>query len=705
MTALVIAVALLPGTTAAHAADAEDQTPPLTIHLTSVSPAAIPSSGPITISGTVTNSSDETWTSVSLYPLTSSTPMTVHSQLVAAAASDPSTVIGDRIVQDGSPVGDLAPGETRSFTLVLRHRDLPSQPKDGVPGVYWLGVHALGSGSESGSDTVADGRARTFMPLVTKHQAKKVSKDPVPVSLVLPLRKQVDRSVDGTVSDADAWAKSVSSTGKLGRLLQFAEASSGQPITWLADPEVVQAVDDLAQGNPGLGLARASTPVASPSASTTPDGDGDASDAKANPFSEWLHSWTDSAHANQVLSLPYADPDVSALGVDDASLLQQAWKLGSSVLDSVSVKADRAIAPVDGSLDRRALADQEPATTVFTGAAGATSKVLALEGLRYVTTDSLIPSGSKDPVDVRQRILADVAVRARTHNRAPIVVIMPPIWSADSSSASDFFAPFETFAWTRLAALPGGDATTKVTLPWTEHNRTALIPQGNITATARLAATAATATSLFPDDGEIGTRLAGMALAGVSQNARAHPLQTRLATRAADQTVHGLLDNIQVEGTDFVTLSGSNGILTVAMYNGLNKPVKVRLSARADDPRLKLKVPAAAELAAGRRTTLRLRASARTVGVHEVRAQPETTTGALVGQPFVFSVRTSQIGQFFWYVLLAGTAVVLLLIIRRVRLRIRARRKARASASESPDESRGAGGDRDSDGDSDGPRA
>ena len=680
VTALVIGLLTLVGTPTAHAADTDEQTPPLTIHLSSVSPAAIPSSGPITITGTITNTSNETWRSVSLYPLVSQTPFTTHSQLVKASASAEDTVIGQRIVEDWHPIKDLAPDQTRSFTLVVRHRHLVDYIS-GARGVYWLGVHALGTGSESGSDTVADGRARTFIPLVTKHQAKTVSQDPVPVSLVLPLRQQVERGTDGSVGNADDWAASVASSGRLQKLLEFADSSGGQPITWLADPEVLQAVKDLADGNPGLGLSRATAASPSPSASATPDTDSSGSESKSNAFSDWLQSWTSSAKANQVLGLPYADPDVSAVGVDDASLLQQAWKLGSSVFDSMSVKTTRAIAPVDGSLDRHALADQESGTTVLTQSPGATSKVSTLDGLRYAATDSLIPSNSADLVDVRQRILADVAVRAGTHNRTPIVVVVPPIWSAEPNAGADFFAPFETYGWTRLTTLPQGDVATKVTVPWTEHNRSALIPQRNVTASARLAATAATAGSLFTDDDEIGPRLTGMALAGVSQNARAHPVLAREATTAADETMHALLDNIEVEGTDFVTLSGSDGILTVAMYNGLNKPVKVRLSAHADDPRLKIKAPAAAELAAGRRTTLRLQASARTVGVHEVRAQPETTTGALVGRPFIFSVRTSQIGQFFWYVLLAGTAIVLLLIIRRIRLRIRARRGARSSGS------------------------
>jgi len=348
------------------------------------------------------------------------------------------------------------------------------------------------------------------------------------------------------------------------------------------------------------------------------------------------------------------------------------------------VKASRAIAPVDGTLDPRTLAPQTAGTTVLTTTPDASSKVLDLAGVRYATTDSLVAAdtSSADLVDARQRILADIAVRALTRNRDPVVVMVPPVWSEDASANAAFFEPFETYGWTHLSPLPRGTSVSRVHVPWSGHSRSALIPKRNVTASSRLAATATTTTALFDDHGEIGNRLTGMALSGVSQNARAHPLQARTATAAADAAMHVLLGDIEVEGTDFVTLSGNNGVLTVAMHNGLNKPIKVGLSAHADDPRLKLTVPAPAELEAGRRTTLRLQARVHSVGVHDVQVQPVTTTGTLIGRPLVFSVRTSQVGQFFWYVVLAGTAVVLLLIVRRIRLRIRARRKRRKAFPE-----------------------
>ena len=68
----------------------------------------------------------------------------------------------------------------------------------GEPGVYWLGVHALGT-SAAGRDLVADGRARSFIPLVTGPQTDAASD----VSLVLPMRERARRAADGSLNGPD----------------------------------------------------------------------------------------------------------------------------------------------------------------------------------------------------------------------------------------------------------------------------------------------------------------------------------------------------------------------------------------------------------------------------------------------------------------------------------------------------------------------
>jgi hypothetical protein len=88
--------------------------------------------------------------------------------------------------------------------------------------------------------------------------------------------------------------------------------------------------------------------------------------------------------------------------------------------------------------------------------------------------------------------------------------------------------------------------------------------------------------------------------------------------------------------------------------------------------------PSPVQIAAGQRTTMRLDASSRTVGVHEITLTPVTTNGQRLGTPLVFSLRTSDVGRWIWLVLAAGGALLAFAIGRRLVLRVRPRGRGAA---------------------------
>ena len=53
---------------------------------------------------------------------------------------------------------------------------------------------------------------------------------------------------------------------------------------------------------------------------------------------------------------------------------------------------------------------------------------------------------------------------------------------------------------------------------------------------------------------------------------------------------------------------------------------------------------------------------------------PGDQRGQVVGTPFTFNVRTSQVGTVIWYVLAGGGVLLVVMILRRIVLRIRNRR-------------------------------
>ncbi len=130
------------------------------------------------------------------------------------------------------------------------------------------------------------------------------------------------------------------------------------------------------------------------------------------------------------------------------------------------------------------------------------------------------------------------------------------------------------------------------------------------------------------------------------------------------------MDDVEVTGSDFVTLSGGSGSLTVTLVNGLKQPITVGLRARADSPDVRVETPEPVSMAAGERTTLRLQVKSE-VGVHEVTLSPVTTEGEKAGTALTFSLRTSQVGRLIWFVILAGGVLLGVMILRRIVLRVR----------------------------------
>src|SRR5262245_12240386 len=164
--------------TRAERARAEDDAP-LSVSIDQLSPSTIPATGSVRVSGFVTNDDTETWSTINVRPFISTTPLTTPDQLAEAAALPPDAIVGERINDERHKdfMEELAPGESMPYTVSVPRKLLHVS----TPGVYWFGVHALGENAE-GRDDIADGRARTFLPLVPDGRPGEE-----PASIVIPL--------------------------------------------------------------------------------------------------------------------------------------------------------------------------------------------------------------------------------------------------------------------------------------------------------------------------------------------------------------------------------------------------------------------------------------------------------------------------------------------------------------------------------------
>lgn len=668
--ALLLLGSLLPWTPASAAED--DEATPLTVRLVRMSPAAIPAKGTIVLAGTVTNDSDETWIAVNVHPFVGRNPMTTRDELAAAAASDPTSDVGERLTKAGQfdPIGDIQPAQTLPFRIQLNVEDLPIS---GAPGVYWIGVHALGQNTD-GRDGVADGRARTFIPLVRGSAAR------TSVALVVPVREPVSRDTRGRLRNTTAWSENLAPTGRLGRIAAFAAAAGPTPLTLLLDPAVLDAVGDLAANNPALSLGKAAEP--GPSASPSPSRSGvrlEAGDrARA---SAWMDLVTTAARRHVALGLGYADPDVASLIRHGSPLYALSTRLSAQTFKALRIDAVPTVAPPSGWLDDDAIARLKKQTTVLVSdhaAPRTRTRWQAAGGQDLIFSDQQASSGGPAPTPpldalaLRQRILADAALRATERgDDGPMVVQLPPDWDPGTDWQSARFFTGLDQPWLDLVALgPNTDPTTPTfdaALGYPEAQRKLEVPVPNITTARTLAQTTIALSQLLQSENDVDHDLAGIALDAVSVHARTDPGEARFQVMATNTAFRDRIGKVEVLGTDFVTLSGGSGTLAVTLVNGLDQPVLVGLSPRTSTRDVTVAAAKPVKMAPGERTVLRLKAKASSIGVSQIVLTPVTADGTELGTPLSFSLRTSQVGKTIWFVLIGFGALLVVMVLRRVR--------------------------------------
>ena len=220
---------------------------PLAVTIDQLTPSTIPEKGMVRVSGTITNNDTVPWSTINVYSFISDEPLTTPDQLDEAAATPEDAVVGGRITdeQHKDTIAELAPGDHATYSLSIPRSLLHAD----TPGVYWFGVHALGEGPD-GRDLAADGRARTFLPLVPPARPGQE-----PTAVVIPLRHQLVYTDDGSLDDLASWTQTLSQGGRLRSLVDFGASSGDRTVNWVVDPALIDAVRRLADGNPPRSLA------------------------------------------------------------------------------------------------------------------------------------------------------------------------------------------------------------------------------------------------------------------------------------------------------------------------------------------------------------------------------------------------------------------------------------------------------------------
>jgi hypothetical protein len=662
---------------------------PLVVHIDEIT-RVLPESGNVDITGTVRNASTEQYTRVNLLAISSASPITDPITLAASAATAADEYVGQRVTVPGTfdTVDVLDPGQTESFSLSVPVELLDAT---GEPGVYWIGVQALGDSTTIPRDDIADGRARTFIPALPEDNPGLES------AVILPLRSRVWFQPDGSVAGSDRWQRWLSDGGRLDTVLDIADSASANAYTWLVDPAILYAVRQLAAGNPPRSLApdptvpgqepTEPTPeeedggTQSPTPTTdglTPPADGteeqptEQEAALATAAAAWLERYRTATIGRPVLALPFGDIDVSAAVRHRPERYQQARERGLQVMAELGIAARAAVAPLNDVLSREAMLATPADTTVLLGDTAfaappqTANSTVRLLGHKVVVTSTGAASGgpaptrADDPLAIRQRLLSEAALRVADGSTAPVVVAMPSGWSPEDATA--LFSAFEE-PWLTSVGVPEIEQRSAAGIPslalkYTEEDMAGELDPANFLAADRLIQSSSVLEEVLALQTTVERQVRDEALVTLSQQHRDKP---RVAQRSCARLREHIVDqlaSIRVEAPRGVTLSSDTGQLGATLVNGLDQPVNVNVVATSDGE-MTLTGPDLRRLAPGSRSLIRFQATAERPGVHNVRLAVTSESGTALGSSARLPIRATSVSGLIWVVMAAGGALLL----------------------------------------------
>ncbi|MCX6398755.1 MAG: DUF6049 family protein [Propionibacteriales bacterium] len=713
-------------------ASAPNDDAPLAITIEELTPGALPRSGPMVVRGTITNVDLEDWQDISIYPVFSSGPdcqvcvpvMTTTAELELAALTDPEAPVGERETSVRDEVSSLAPGQSASYSLRISQKVLRDLFPSPTSGVYWFGVHALGESATTPRDTVADGRARTFLPYLPPSTDGSVD-----TAVVLPLRGPITHATDGALGRTSTWQDALALSGTLGGPLAFGAASGIDPVTWLVDPAIFDAARQLAGGNLPREIRQAPDPE-EPSASDDPSDEESGDDANSGEGAEpglpedhpivtaatsWLQQAETVLGGDAVATLPYGDPDLSAAADHLPSIYRTAREHPGTELDSWDLDVLPAVGAPNGYLDPTGVNAVDDGAVVLLGDQMFPTETFSdrppTDGMigdrPVVVTATSAAAGGPGPdsptaaVALRQRILSEAALRllADPEDPEPLVVVLPA--SVTATDAAGFWGGLD-LDWMNLVQLDdvvtagsteGASADDRQidpnALTYPEAQEQDEVRGSVLIEAGRLIRAARSYQAILGDDYEIGEELIGEALAGTSYALRGdRDAAGRLGgTRLA---IEEELGQVTIDAPNGVTLSGTSGGFSVSVRNALPYPVTVNVAASTDDG-ARIGVANPVQLAANSRTSVPITADMSRTGVHNVTLRLTDPDGEPIGADDELPLRSGQVGIVIWIIMGTGAAILFVAIGIRLSRRVRGRSPEDTENAENAENAEGLG--------------
>lgn len=605
-----------------------DPAPALEIELVGLNPAVMPASGQITVAGRVTNPTKDLWEDINVYATVSATPLRTPRD-IAAAYSATDGEAGLQVVTTISATIDSLEAEGSAPFSFQVPRELFG--KVSAPASYWIGAAAFG-GTSTSRDDIADARGRALITALPK------TTRPTSIALTMPVRGVVRTHADGTPLKPAAWTNDFAESGRLGAIANLINAAPERSLSLLVDPAIPDLASRVAKSEPNQ------THPELPDLATT-----------------WLDSFTIGAQRQDVVDLGYGDPDVAALSRLDPRSIAMSYRLSAQVFHELQLPSGPGVAPPDGVIPNSTLAVLPSNSRLIVDANRSQETGHSTETVDGHVISFAAASPARSLLELRQWILAQGSMRMGSPET--MVVTLPSRWNPGSSSPSRFFAALDR-PWLNLASLP---------LPADQRTVPLIYPE--TAARAELGAAAIEASKAI---GRAGRRyqatvlteptndFAAMALQPVSYQARLDRRSSLVDARALHTDIVAKLSGIRVDRRPPVNLAGGSGTILVTIVNELDVPVSVGLRADRLTPGLTISEAEPVQLRAHQRTTVRLKADAKSIGVYSALLTPVNENGSRVGTPLPFVIRSSNVTRWVWVIMAAGAAVLFGAIGRRV---------------------------------------
>ncbi|AXI78611.1 DUF6049 family protein [Peterkaempfera bronchialis] len=671
---------------------------PVALSIDSVSPSYLSGgSSRITVSGTVTNGGRKAVHDAHLGLRTGSGSPLHRSDIAAVAQrTDPVSGDGQEVPGIGSPLADLAPGASRPFAVTAK----ASQLQLSTSGVYELAVDVKGSAGEDPTE-VTLGIARTFLPYYPDPRETKKTQ----IATVWPVThtpQLVPQNLPDTaqtpVLSSDDLATELARGGRLNELV--AAGGSLSKVTWAVDGDLLDTAYAMSSD---YRVQQDGTQGDSAGRSNTDPGSG------SDQATAWLDLLRDAVKGDEVVALPYGDPDLASIAHNGSGIagLKTALQRASSAGDVTTDFRLRTDARSDVAWPYQGHIDPQVVGTART----AGSTVVLVNGSDMPTPDSVwhtvnavrpIGKGVKALVsdavvsdifagDLRtpaarelavQRFLAEtLTITLEQPNQQRSILVMPPRnLSADAAATlAEAMAKATQGRWADQATLgtvakapvdPDANAKIPSTAKYPKAARAGQLSRQALAGAMGIQGKLDVLMQILTQPEHVREPFNAAILRSMSTAWRTDRPGGRLYRDGVQGYLESLSSAVRLVEKRSTTLSGDSGVIQVSVENGLSQPIEnleVRLYA-GSPTRLTVYRPTPERLAIGGelKKSIRFPAKASVNGTVRMTAQLWTTgdNPRSYGSPVTFDLQVTDVTNGVIWVIVGGMLLVLLAGVR-----------------------------------------